>query len=64
MDPDPGGPKTCGSGGSGSATLLQTRSQEVETNRNYLYSGDEVSGRGQPKRALGTGTQGPGQEVG
>jgi hypothetical protein len=24
MDPDPGGPKTCGSGGSGSATLLLT----------------------------------------
>jgi hypothetical protein len=23
-DPDPGGPKTCGSGGSGSATLLKT----------------------------------------
>jgi hypothetical protein len=22
MDPDPGGPKTCGSGGSGSATLI------------------------------------------
>jgi hypothetical protein len=24
MDPDPGGPKTCGSGGSGSATLHTT----------------------------------------
>ncbi len=24
MDPDPGGPKTCGSGGSGSATLVSS----------------------------------------
>jgi hypothetical protein len=32
MDPDsdPGGPKTCGSGGSGSATLIQTVLLEVE----------------------------------
>jgi hypothetical protein len=28
-DPDPGGPKTCGSGGSGSATLHETFDQYV-----------------------------------
>jgi hypothetical protein len=29
MDPDPGGPKTYGSYGSGSATLLQSKQTEV-----------------------------------
>jgi hypothetical protein len=29
MDPDPGGPKTCGSGGSGSATMVSINIQAV-----------------------------------
>jgi len=29
MDPDPGGPKTCGSGGSGSGILIKTKAQTV-----------------------------------
>jgi hypothetical protein len=28
MDPDPGGPKTCGSSGSGSGTLIETKAQK------------------------------------
>ncbi len=40
MDPDPGGPKTCGSGGSGSTTLLKDVPYNVMVHVNcsiYVY---------------------------
>jgi len=40
MDPDPGGPKTCGSGGSGSGTLIVTifYSVTIETESHAILS--------------------------
>jgi len=43
MDPDPGGPKTCGSGGSGSGTILQTI-QNLFTTFAFLHLQGFVAG--------------------
>ncbi len=46
QDPDPGGPKTCGSGGSGSgsATLPCSKNIYVEVNKKHVLLMDEVDG--------------------
>jgi hypothetical protein len=38
MDPDPGGPKTFGSGGSGSGTLIETKPKRFDVFQNLKWN--------------------------
>jgi hypothetical protein len=41
-DPDPGGPKTCGSCGSGSSTLFQTKCRVPVLKYDYRFQSHDV----------------------
>jgi hypothetical protein len=47
VDPDPRGPKTCGSGGSGSATLLVLKPQISQNGKIFYFLNAEEKKLGQ-----------------